>query len=339
MATRSFVRPGPSPLARVITLLVAMVVGGGGLVFVLAATGVVQLPWMARKDASAAKVEPKGVQVLLSARAIPAYTKITRDYIIDDKTGEYTYTYLPEEDARREGFQNFKQIYGRVLKADKPQGRAFTEQDFLPEGTLGGVTAGVPPGKRGCLIPAERIAGAHGLKLGDHVDILMSQPIEPHLGHTVATGDSTQVMPSPGATSGKLRRAGVFVIAQDAVVVQPLTVRQAPVLGALTPKDGKIPTRTVQEIILAVDPKESAALTQALAVDTEIYCVYRSGQPNDKTERTPDLLPPPARAQIEVIVGKKRETKTFAPSGPSKSMTNSAEESEGNAARPTPEQP
>ena len=113
-----FVRSGPSPLVRVVSLLLAMIVGCGGLFAVLVAAGIVPFPF-SRKEAEKPKPKPDGIPVLLSARFIPAYTQITRDQVLDDKTGEFTVAYLRPEVASREGFLSFEKILGRVLKADK----------------------------------------------------------------------------------------------------------------------------------------------------------------------------------------------------------------------------
>lgn len=313
-------RPGPLPALRGLALVLATVVGSGALFAMLVVSGVIELPFLRKAEAARQKPKPEGTPVLISARFIPAYTQMTRDFVLDDKTGEFTVAHLRPEDAASQGFLPLDKIIGRVLKTDKAAGYAFREKDFLPEGTRPGTAAGVPPGKRALVLPAERIGGINALKIGDRVDILMSMPIEPQLGHAGKGGEPSPGLPPPAqpghaSGSGRMRRAGVQAIVQDGVVVVPVTTRQAPVTTSNTGKDGKFQTKPVQDITIAVDPTEAAQLMQALAVDTEMFCVLRSGLPGDPPGRTPSLAPPPPPVQVEVIAGNKREIKTFGPRG------------------------
>src|SRR5712691_7373542 len=197
MNRNPYKRPGPSPVLRVLALALATIVGCGALFLMLLVSGVIELPFLRKAEAAKAKSKPEGTPVLISARFIPAYTQMTRDFVLDDKTGEFTVAHLRPEDVASQGFLTLDKIIGRVLKADKAAGYAFREKDFLPEGTRAGPAAGVPPGKRALVLPAERIGGISALKIGDRVDILMSMPIEPELGRTEKGGGPSPGLPPP----------------------------------------------------------------------------------------------------------------------------------------------
>ena len=78
------------------------------------------------------------VQIPMCARPIPAYTKITRDYLFDPKTGQWASVYLPPKEVPKGVILDVSKILGRVMAREKPAGYAFKEEDFLPEGTRPG---------------------------------------------------------------------------------------------------------------------------------------------------------------------------------------------------------
>jgi len=249
----------------------------------------------------------------LAVRSIPAYTAITREHLMDPKTVEFLFAYRQSEQVPPSGLLPLDRILGRVLKSDHKPGYGFTEQDFLPEGTHPGLVAGVPPGKRAFVLPADRITGVHGLRPGDEVDVLMSMPIEPSGAGSPTNKGQMSPASQHGGGSGRLRKIGVIPLVHGGVVVRPVTLRQTPAASAATGKDAGLQTHGVPEVVLAIDPAEVAPLSQALAVDTEIYCVAHSGHPDDVAGLTPGLPTPPAPQihEVEVIVGNKRGVKRF----------------------------
>ena len=70
----------------------------------------------------------------------------------------------------------------------------------------------------------------------------------------------------------------------NGVVVTPMETRAVPMsVNSLT--QGTVTrTRPVQEIVIALDPHEVSPLAEALALDTRLLCVPRSGQPGDEDE-------------------------------------------------------
>ena len=77
---------------------------------------------------------------------IPAYTKVTRDYLLNAKTGDFVLKWVQPDKVPSDLVMNVSKILNRVLAREKPAGYAFSENDFLPAGTRPGMTAGVPPG-------------------------------------------------------------------------------------------------------------------------------------------------------------------------------------------------
>src|SRR5947209_8268548 len=83
------------------------------------------------------------VALPVSAKPIPAYTQVTRDYLLDPATGTLKVVYVrPEEAGNTPGLiTSVDRILYRVVNHDKPAGFDFTETDFLPPGTRPGLVA------------------------------------------------------------------------------------------------------------------------------------------------------------------------------------------------------
>jgi len=245
------------------------------------------------------------VAVPVSARAIPAYTRLTREHLYDPAIGNFKVVYFPPDELNPELVTRIDKLLGRVLSHDKPTGYAFRAKDFLPEGTRPGVVAGISPGKRALNLDADKIKGIQPLKAGDHFDLLSSLPIDdkrnPAAGSLLAPG--LRQDPPP-------KHALVQALVQNAVIVSPVTSRQIPTSQAQG--RGPAPTKLVHEVVIALEPREIAGLTGALALNAEIMCVVRSGRPDDPGESslTPGTTPPKRRF-VEVIVGNKRQMVEF----------------------------
>ncbi len=114
----------------------------------------------------------------------------------------------------------------------------------------------------------------------------------------------------------------------------------------------------VLDITIAIDPKEEAPLTEAVAVGGQVFCVAHTGLPNELPRLTPGFMPLTPVLVVETIVGGKRDLKVFpdasgaapslsqwpepsekmapspaAPTGPSKLATESTSEAATEAAR------
>jgi hypothetical protein len=262
---------------------------------------------------------PRGwVMVPISPSAIPAYTRLTRQNLWDPTTKRIASIYLPPEQAG--GLvTEVAALIGRVLERDKPAGYAFTEEDFLPRGTRPGLVAGIPPGMRALRIEAEQIKGIHGLRLGDHFDLLATLPVDPkalipNLPFKGLGGSQASIQ---AQIAGGQKQASVRLIAENAVVVAPVTVRPVPV-GMTSLTGASTRTKPVQEGIIAVDSDEVAPVAESLAVKANLTAVPRSGRPDDPPDvRTAEKRPrspvtsdglPGSFAVVETITGSKRES-------------------------------
>jgi hypothetical protein len=260
---------------------------------------------------------PSGIPVLVSGRAIPAYTRITREHLVDPKTGDLAIRYLSPKTIEEKELipaNKIDQIIGRVLNRDKQPTYAFTEKDFFPRETRPGVVAGIPPGKRAFVLQGEKIAGIHELKAGDRFDLLGSLPVdfEKSLAKHKGVGVEDALLANQLSGNTLPKRASVKVLVQNGMIVVPVKVRQVP-LGSGAPKGGQPPTKPVQEITIAVDPREVAPLMEALAINAHIVCVARSGRPDDPGESsvTPGLIASPNLRVVETIIGGKRQQLLF----------------------------
>jgi hypothetical protein len=117
------------------------------------------------------------VAVPTPARAIPAYTRVTRDHLWDPKINRLAVVFLPPEAVTHEMLVKVPDVLGRVLNHEKLPGYVFTNADFMPAGTREGIVGGIPAGKRALRIPTDNVEGLFGLHAGDHFDLVATMPI------------------------------------------------------------------------------------------------------------------------------------------------------------------
>ena len=256
------------------------------------------------------------------ARAIPAYTRVTRDHLWDVRNNRLSVIYLPPRAVTPEMLARLSDVVGRVLSHEKAAGYVFTDADFMPPGTREGVVAGIPAGKRAIRVPAEVVDGLFGLHAGDRFDLVATMPID--AGRGSQGFDFGGVYGQQAALEARLsnwqKQATVHVIVQNGVIVEPMTTRQVPMLQTSLNDGARARVRPVQETVIAVDPNEVARLTEAMAVQAKIWMVPRSGRPDDTVlSETPGLVPVspfdgPGDAGgrgsyrvVETIMGQKRE--------------------------------
>lgn len=279
--------------------------GGGFLGLVVA--GIIELPFLKAREPSRVGM----VQVVMSGVPIPAYTQLNRDHLINPQTKQAATFWLANEQVPPGVKIELSEVAGRVLKRDKPAGYFFTEDDFLPRGTRPGLVAGVPAGKRSITLDATKVMGVAGLKVGDRFDIIASIAFDERpSGRTIGV---------PGYASSlgeKQKRARVKVVVENGEVVLPVYLRAVPSTSHSLTSGSQTSAKPVQELVIAVDPREVPRLAEALAVAADLTAVARSGLPDDKlrassvvVDEAADVDAPAPRPQfkvIETIVGKKR---------------------------------
>lgn len=282
-----------SHLPILLLVLAVMVFVTFGAFATLAATGVIQLPWLKKKRSL------EGLYGYpITSRPVRAYSRVTRDDLLDPKTGELKVFYVPLQNANSSILVDLGKILGRVLKADKPAGYTFTEEDFFEDGTRPGLVAAVPPGKRAIAVNVSKMQGTvFGLSAGDHCDVLATAVLETPKSTAPPTAVGIHTPESALQTQATVeqKKAVVRVLVHDGVVITPATPPQMTNRGRPLPQ-----TRPQQEMILAVDPTEVAPLTEALATNVEIACVARSGRPLQVKELAVPLSSQPLLAYTRI---------------------------------------
>ena len=169
------------------------------------------------------------VAIPVCVRPIPAYTKVTREYLIDPRspTEQLMMDHRPPGAVAAGAILKVSEILGRVTAKPKPSGYHFDDRDFMPKGTLPGVVAGVPPGKRAYTLDLAKVNGMYNLQAGDHFDLLASIPVDmPGAKGSAGGHNGMSVVASP-ATSLLPKRSVVRPLVQDGVIILPVRIRRA----------------------------------------------------------------------------------------------------------------
>jgi hypothetical protein len=290
-------------------LLLLILVAGVAITGIAAVIGV-RTGLISRGKATVLASEPDRTGMLLvplAGTSIPAYTRITRDHLYDLEKMQRSEVWLPADRVAESGLITDGSLLGRVLSHDKMKGYAFSESDFFPEGTRSGPTGGIEPGMRGLRIPTDRVRGMHGLQLGDRFDLVAVQPID------ASIKPSRTTVVRPGTTADSAVReawsASTRILAQNGKVVQPVVARAEPGAGR----------KQVEEVLIAVAEHEVAGLMEALAVEAEILCLPRSGQPGADSAMPQPTAPRPQNL-IEVFSGAGRSITVVPDAEPSRAM-------------------
>ena len=272
------------------------------------------LGWLETETRSRAGAPPGTVAVPAAAVAITTYTRVGLEHLVDPATQDLRAVYLPEGSLFPETIVDPVKIVGRVLAADKKPGQLFSEGDFFPPGTREGIVAGIPRGKRAVRIDASKVNGIVGLGRGDLFDLVATLDFSRGNGRGVRVeGTATNQL---GAFGSQVRAS---TIVDGGAVVQPLA-RRAVVGGG-----GE---QLVEEMVIAVDPGEVAALTEALHSGARLDCIPRSGRPVDVSadSRTPAEMNQGGGIHvIETISGGKRRV-VAVPAAPARARSDGKDE-------------
>jgi Flp pilus assembly protein CpaB len=182
-------------------------------------------------------------------------------------------------------------VIGRVLSREKQPGFGFTEDSFLPKGTRPGIAGGTPAGMQAITIEASKINGVHAIRAGDRVDLLATVP-EEHLAR-YTPGDNPRLpgaaLVVKGASKSKTTAGEVRLVASEAVLVTPVTMRAAPATSTSLTQGKRVTAVPVQEVVVAVQPDDVALLTEALSQGLPITATLHSGRPDADAQR--DAVP------------------------------------------------
>ncbi len=211
-----------------------------------------------------------------------AYEVVQREDVFDLTLGDDSYFWLPKRQVEDhpEWIRNADDIIGRVMARDKRADFVFSAKDFLPEGSRSGIAGGVPAGKQGFFLEAEKIPGMRFLKSGDRFDLLASAPEESN----EASSEYGLLVGGIKARGGKpIPLSGVQILVQNAEMIALTTSGQMTTQGGLelatTDARGRVTSNERGErVAIAIDPAEAVPLTRALGGDTDIHMVTRSGQ-------------------------------------------------------------
>jgi len=256
----------------VVTLVLAVV--GGGLSLLL-------LSYAGFFSAGPSRPSRQGlIAVPKSVRPIKAFVKLRREDIIDLQLGDESYYWMTPDQvkANPQWIINPAEIIGRVLAEGKEKDYVFSEKNFLPNGSRPGIVGGTPPGKRAMVISVDQIPGLDLLNAGDQFDLLTSIPGSGPLGSGVDYAALLGGIKSPelrvGARAGS---GGVRVLVQGGTLVSLNTTAQ--------PANSRSASAsTTTRATVAIAPEEVSLLTEALGSGAKMFCVARSGQPEDAEE-------------------------------------------------------
>ncbi len=254
------------------------------------------LGWLEREDSGWKGVPPGTVAVPAAAVGIPTYTRVRLEHLIDPRSQDLRVVYLPEGSILPDTMVDAREIMGRVLATDKNPGQLFSKEDFFPPGTREGIVAGIPPGKRALRIDARKVNGIVGLGRGDRFDLVATLDF--------SSQGRTKGIRVEGAGTSQLGSFGSQIRATTIVaggaVVQPLATR------AVAGRNQQL----VEEMVIAVDPSEVTALTEALHTGARIDCAPLSGRPVDTSIQATEARAPSGRnglvRVIETISGGQR---------------------------------
>lgn len=315
MRSRTAAPRGLSVLRLVGVGLVTLVVGAGGAVGGLLASGHLAWPWA---PVAAPPSRAGLVPVPLSGQRVAANTVFTRDHLIHPKLGDVQVLWVKPEDVPAGAITSAEMVRylgQRVLNHDKQPGYAFTEADFHPPGTRPGFVAKIPADKQAMVVEANRVVGLQNLQVGDTFDLWSAVPHAPGQGPSVP-GFSYGTLAVPGgAPTGGSGQASVKLVVRRGLVVTPVTTRVTPETSHSLVGGQRVSARPVQEVTIALAPAEVVDVTRALSTSAMLFCVAHSGQPD--AEALPVDVPAeeqPAEqvTMIETRKGTERRVEYFA---------------------------
>lgn len=180
---------------------------------------------------------------------------------------------------------NINDIIGRVVKKDKRAGLGFRDDTFFPAGTPEGIAGATPPGMRTITLDATKLTGVHSLNAGDRIDLMASVAESQSVSN--ARSPSNDANSLIGATQSKKgsedQATQPFLLAQDAVVLKSVYVRNEAEASASLTQGKRIQNVPKYEVAIAVKTDDVIPLQSALHKQLAITCIARSMQPGADT--------------------------------------------------------
>ena len=175
---------------------------------------------------------------------------------------------------------NINSIIGRVVKRDKRAGLGFQETTFFPQGTPEGIAGATPAGMRAITLDATKLTGVHALGAGDQIDLLASFPVD------ASSGDAGLLfIPGQSTPTGKKGEASEpHLLAQKAVVLKPVYVRNEASTSASLTQGTRVQNIPKYEVAIAVKPDDLIPLQRALNQSLSITCIAHSMKPVSETQ-------------------------------------------------------
>ncbi|MEW4528183.1 hypothetical protein [Maioricimonas sp. JC845] len=226
------------------------------------------------------------------ARPVPAFEAVTREDLIDPKTGQLKVMWLSEEQVGRGPLRDLSKILGRVLKRDKQAGYVLTEADFLPRGSRPGVTGGAPPGTMVIAVEAERIRGLEQLRPGDRFAVYSELPRElrPSVGKVDVSRLYGGRLAPEAAERQSVLRSGIRAVTEEALLITIQSVNrkqsnsQRPAGLTVPPGRAKGTASGTKLASVAVPEEDAVAVAQALNGEGSLFVIARSSQPQKTGE-------------------------------------------------------
>jgi len=247
------------------------------------------------------------------ARPVRAYEAISREDLIDPKTGQLSVIWLRKEETNSAIIRDLSQIMGRVVRRDKRVGYVFTEQDFLPKGTRPGLSAGIPPGKRSLTVNIKDFSGMEFLRQGDTFDLMAVLPSRKDPESNIEQAALLGGVKPPDTRSGQLaRQTGIKPLVIGGTMLAITQGSSQSTNGArelvVSPAGSRKKTKTEMVATIAIDPVEVSPMTEALGLEVKIFCVARSSQPG----KSPNELEPVSLEGLVPVVTLSRPVDAFA---------------------------
>lgn len=252
-----------------------------------------RMPWTTSAQAQAKAQEDRAGKKPYprAMRAIPAFTAVSLEDIVDSK-GEPRVTWLDPEKAKASGLLDSSAVLGRVTKADKRAGYGFTEADFLPKGSPASRTAAIPAGMMGVPISAQQIPTLRGLKANDRFVLVAAA--DPYSGPIAPRGSSISPDAQSAAAERKAFDAMTRRIVEGGVVITAMA-------------DSKTAS-TKDSAFVAVPSAQYDELLSALNNQVEITALAQSTNPTVEVVRLPEPAAPAPIESITIQNGDEKKT-------------------------------